>query len=527
MRPIKPERAVARVESAKTSLYTYQRKIWDMRKLVAGDQSVLTGVDLASTDDGQDAYYGGFPEWHDVVLTDVSSGRSNRILQHVRTLAMQTVYKFPDVEFEDLDADIASVNAEYLKARLGPPPKGCGAKDHMRMALIDYIVGGPGWVFVGVSEKKPVVRWCDSLRMVWDPTARQFADCTWVCADYTNTLDYWTKIYGKGPFKSLLEGAEEEVLDKPIVLSHYYDVDGNFMVFRSKDGVLDKTPVFKGRNPYVLDEVYVLPFESVAFMTLPSVRLPIGLVEQMLPSQIALWEAEKRIRDDIVSGRGLREFEEGSYSDEQIEKWERGDTDYLVRRMGSQPMQIHPATPPDPAVINWASFQDKQMVAMSGANPYASGGPVTGIQYAAEVNAIQSSSSLMANNIARDNADFWQRVVQKVLTFGKIFDDNPITLRVADYSLEFGEEYPIAQFLSPDAIVRVREDSTTFKPRDQAIQEASMVLEASLKVAGMFPSATAKAFEKFLRAVGERNVSEWMQVAQPQSVPETGTEDML
>lgn len=529
MKSIKPERAVYRITSAKSSLYSYQKKIWEMRKIVAGDQSVLTGVDISSTDDGQDAYYGGFPEWHDVVLTDVVSGRSNRILQHVRTLAMQTIYRFPDVEFEDLEPEIAAVNAQYLKYRLGPIPHGCNAKDHMRLALIDYLVGGPGWVFVGASEGKPVVRWCDSLRMFWDPTARQLSDCQWAAVEYTNTLEYWSRVYGPSKFKHLVHDKESEnVLDRPVTLMHYYDTDGNFMVFLVKDGEIDEKPIFKGENQYIVNDVYVLPFESVSFMTLPSVRLPIGLVEQMLPNQIALWEAEKRMRDDISSGRGFKEFEEGSYSDEQIEKWERGDTDYLVRRSGSQPMHTHPPTPPDGAVINWAQLQDKQMIAMSGADPYAAGSPVEGVQYAAEVNAIKSSSSLMAGNIAKDNAEFWQRVVKKVLAFGKLFDRNKMNLVIGDYRLEFNDEYPISQFLEPDAPITVREDSTTFKPKEMAVNEALMLLDASMKVAGMFPGAMAKAFEKFLRAIGERNVSEWMEAPKtPEMMQDVSTENTL
>lgn len=124
------------------------------------------------------------------------------------------------------------------------------------------------------------------------------------------------------------------VLDQPIELEFYYDVNdeaGNYMVFiKTGDHSWVAEPILKAKNPCSFEiageRVPFLPGESMFFMALPSVRMPIGVAENTLPSQLAVWRADRMARDIIDRGAGFYTVVKGSVKPEERQKFEKGET---------------------------------------------------------------------------------------------------------------------------------------------------------------------------------------------------------
>lgn len=522
------ELVLSRLRGAQ-GLEQFRKKVYDLRRIVAGDLSPLTPAPVADEDNPQQTTQPQtLSEFCDFIVTYYHEGRSNKILQAIKTLLMQTSLNFPEIEFQDLSPNLAALNAQYCKVRLGESPLGCNARDHMRLALLDYMISGIGWVKVCVRNDQPVVMSCDSLDMTWDRSVRLPTDIRWASCRYREPLGTWVSMFGPQNFKDL----EGDVLatDHLVELEWYYDIEGpagHWYVVRTDNQEI----VHRGTNPYWFEvngqtQIPYLPYEPMYYMALPSHRVPIGIVEMMLPNQIALWEAEDNIRTTIQRGAPFYQVAEGSLDPEEEKRFEDGDIGTLVKyRPNGTPIAPVPGIQVSSDLIRWRDMHNNELPGQSGANPYAAGAPVAGVSYAAEVNAIQGNAGLVAGNIAKDSSAFWQRATKKFLAAARLYDDQPIRLRVDQVDLYFNEQNPISQFVVPDAEIIVSETSMNFRPREQKILSAYNELKTALEVAQLFPKAPALAFERYLRAIGEQNVSDWLEQpapAQPQQAAAAG-----
>lgn len=523
------ERAKNRMDLAERGLDEYKDKIHRLRNLLAGNPDALIvkgGADDPSEQEVKRAFTTKRPG---IFVTDIDSGRDNELLRAIRTLVMQTSYHFPEIEFPDLDFEEATVHSEYLRQRLGEAPIGCDAVEVMQRALYDFLTGGFGWSWIGMQSAKPTIWHVDTLDCKWDQTAPTVRQARWWSTTFRSSLSAWQSMFGPRAFDKYItsKAAQKDAPDQPVELEYYYDIEGSegtfLVLFRTGETDVDMTPVFRSKNPcfwdYAGQRVPFLPAESLFFMEIPSARFPISLVEQMLPSQIALWENSKTIRQ-IVDCPAYDEIEEGSLDAKQLQNFEDGEVGgYVIRKKGSTPIISHPARDIPNALLEWDNQNRQRITGQSGANPYASGAPVEGTNYAAEVNAIQNSAGLMAGTIAKLNAGFWIRTVRKFLAKGAAFDEWPLIVRYEKTDLKFDETDPIRTYLKPDTRIVIREDSMQFLDQQTKLAMAAKDVEIAASVG---PEALAESYKDYLKAGGKRDIEKYLPQAQPVPAPTPG-----
>ena len=380
----------------------FKRKAHAMRKVTAGDWSMFGDSAAANNPDAKaplkpDGLY-------DILVMDVNEGKSNLIFQAVRTLTMQCTVQFPDITFPDIETEESDVNQLYLNARLGPKPRGCSAMDEMRLALLDYMISGIGWVWCGVRNGAPVVQCVDTLDMYWDCDAKLLTGIRWQAAAFHRPCSEWVKEFG-----AAYGDNDPDDPDEIETVLFYFDCDGKVGTYAAFkfDGQGLGDPIEVTPNPHFMtvdgERAPFLPIEPMYFMALPSVKFPMSLVEAMLAPAISYRQSEDYINQVTKMGKPFYDIEEGQLSEDERKNLEEGNYGAIVmRKIGSPAISIKPGMEIPGAVMNWMTINKQEIVANSGANPYASGNKVEGVTYAAEVNAIQNSAGLMAATISRD-----------------------------------------------------------------------------------------------------------------------------
>lgn len=494
----------------------------DLRKLVAGDLSPVSmehqeqrADDVEEFDVTRVVAIDDL-DYYDILTTDFTSGRTNKLLQSLKTLCFQTAYQIPDVTIEDGDPIESMAIQAYLRVRLGNRPRGCEWAPTLRLGLWEYLIGAIGWNAVKFDENGRVVMdHMDALDVSFDMSARLPQNIKWYSHRCRQPLWVWLKMYGAKPFKDLLDGNTN--YDKRVTLEYYYDIEGeagNHVVFRGDR--LEEKPIFSGENPFYLeDNGKRYPFlnaQPLSFMSLPSVRFPVSLAQMMLPHQLACWLSERYMLDTLERGAPFYETEKGSLAPAAMKEFKDGKIGAIVERNpGSAPVIQHPPMEIPSSIVQFYQQNDSDLTGMAGVNPYASGERVEGVSYAAEVNAIQGNSDLTASTIAKDVASFAQRMVKIYLATAALYDDNPVTIRVGETELSFGPDMPISMFIRPDMDLMVSEDSMKFMSELDRVQLARAGLQDAMSVAQIAPQAPLKAYEKLLRVSGEKDIAKWLE----------------
>lgn len=503
-----------------------RRKIHNLRRVVAGDVSPLGGAEQrADGEDGPDfaSQASMLDDLYEILVADFDEGRSNKMLQSTRTLLMQTCFTSPTVDFEDLDDIDAALHGLYLKARLGPRPRGCAAMDQMRLALLDYLVGAVGWSFIALEGGIPVVRCVDALDVTWDTSVKLLPDVRWASVRIREPVWKWVEIYGTRKMASVLTELSTpsgDVDDALLSVEHYYDVEGEkgrYVVWPRVGGELADKPLEVSENPYTSSadgfERPFLPLDPCYHLSMPSVKFPVSFVEMMLPNQVAVWESEKYMREVVQRGKPFYEAEEGALGDDALSELMAGENGALVvRRKGSAPI-VRQAGLEIPATLDgYHRYNTQEITSNGGADP-SQLGRVTEAEFATQVAQVQQNSSLTAGMVAKDHTAHWERTIRKYLAAAVLYDDMPLTVVLDGTKVEFGPANPIGRFLAPDADVAIREDATQFAPKDAAIQRAAADLQVAMSVAQAFPNAVKEAYAAYLKAVGVRNPGKWLEAS--------------
>ena len=327
-------------------------------------------------------------QFFDLLITDIEVGRSNDLLQAVRTFSQQVAYTRADIEIEGLDPMLSGINSMYIADRW----KRCQAVDQSKRALIDYLSGGYGWAHMCLRDGYPVMEMVDTLRMVWDLTASIPALVEWAAVALDLPLWKWRKLFGEEGFLDLKNASK----DSPVEVTFYFDLgagdgEGTFCAWRTSNGEpVQEEPVKVGKNPYHMGGKAVLPFRSMYYFSMPSVIFPVSVAELALPNQIAVWEGEKVAKDIIGRGSPFYEVEENAMDEDQRQRFEDGDIAAIVeRKAGTGPVISHPAMEIPQSLDYWIQQNRKAIIGLTGMDPYANGQRVEGIKFAAESNAIQ------------------------------------------------------------------------------------------------------------------------------------------
>ncbi len=515
----------ARIRHAEAVLEPFKRKVYSNRKLVAGDFSSILDAPAAAADGPEDQKK--LAEFYDFIVNSYDEAYTNRILQHVKQVLMQVTFASPEVEFEDLKFEEAAVNSGWVKQRLAEAPLGCGAKDEMRLGLLDYITGGIGWSGVCITRDYPVLRVNDSLDMKWDVHAPTLSKIKWASCTYREPLYYWISVFGAKAFTEYLS-KDAVQLDQILALEYYYDIDtarnGSFYVFIRGDNVegINQKPVYSGDNPHYFNvhgrRVPFIPHDPIFFLALPSVRQPISMVELMLPAQVALWKQERYENLVVERGAPFYQGKKGTLKGEALENFQRGETGAYVE-FDESPVLPAQGIQLDASLGERRSYYERAFTSAAGTNPYANGVTQEGTDFAAEVNQIASMSGLTTAYVSRDHAAWWERSVRKFIAVGALNDDMPCSIQVGDVQLDFDAYKPVKMFLRPLADLVISEETTQFQPKAARVADAVKDMEIAAQVQAIFPNALAKAYENYLRARGEKNIAQYLQPPDPAQTP--------
>ena len=511
-------RARTRLTESSTAQEKLKKKVYQLRRLVAGDQSMFGGAGVESEDNDS----GRIDDLYDFIVNSIAAGRSNRLLEGVKTLLMQASFKFPEIEFEDLGAELAAVNSGMCKVLLGDRPKGCAALDQMKRAMLDYIVGGMGWSRLGFDPytDRPWIKFADTLDMSWDQRVHLPTDIRWASCLVRETAGFWAEYFGDAKIAKL-RGNKFDT-DSVLGMQFYYDLDsqkgrGTHYVFYAGEAGEPMVLVHEEKNPFFYTneegvEVPFLPFEPMYFLALPSTRSPVGIVEMMMADQIAIWQSEDVLGKTAARMTPHYMAEEGALSDEVRKRWERGEVGELITfKTGKTPPTVAQPGDVSASLLQRLQYHERRIVAQAGQNPYISGSPVSGTKYASEVQEISRQSRLTVDTVSKDNAVFWVRTVRKFLMAVSTYGDFPLTVRYDGVPISFDAANPVKNLIVPDADIVIREDTTVFKPKSERVQEAMMKLQVAQSLAQMYPNALKLAFEDVLRAMGEQNIATWME----------------
>ena len=528
--PTKTDLIYSRLSKQK-DLDSYRKKVHKLRMLLAGDISGLN-YGRPQKAEGDEVLKPSLDRkgFFDVNVTDIEEGRSNRLLQAVKAILFQVSHNYPDISLEDCDQTIATLTKAYLQVRLGPSPRGCNATDHMKRSLGEALVGSMGWSNVGFNALGyPVVTSVDALDVSWDQQCRVAQEARWASVRVRRPYHEWKEIYkGSRVFDEIVGKLGDEGYDKVIEVEEYCDVEGELgtrACFVSVDGAVHEKPIEVTENPFFYEvdgyKQPFLPLDPITFLHIPSVRYALSETEMMLPSQIAIWGAERAIRDTVAAGVPFWDVVEGAYDTDQMERFEDGDVGSVIKRKdASMPPAQRQAGLEIPATLReHLQYHDSNIVAESGVNPYALGDTAAGTQYAAEVNAIQGAAGLTAGVIQKAHTAHWERTITKFPAVCKQYDDMPIHLRYDDVKLMFDASDPIRGYLEPDARVTVREDSLSFAPKAQGIAMAKDELAVAQGMAQQFPMAVQQAYEQYLTATGKKNTQKWLEQPEMNSLP--------
>lgn len=476
-----------------------KRKIHRMRRLFVGDWSAITG-DGGQIDPAQHLWKNDADdEWYDVQVSQYYEGQNNRLLETLKTLVQGIAYRQPQVEFKDVDPNLASLNAQYLEKRF----RQNGGANHMIMALWDCIITGIGCAWLGVRGGIPVVEYRDVLDIDIDPTVRLIHDAEWVACKIRMPLWKAIDTYGDKVLK-VSELDVDENQNAIVTLVEWWDVvdEGSYLTFYRHGDEFHLIQEWEEGNPFGF-----LPAEFMTMFELPSLHLPVGAVEQMLPAQVALMEAEATHRLATKRFLPFYEIRKGALDAEALKRFQEGEIGAIVDTDTGNDINPKVAGEPSQNLFNWIVHNEQRLVSNAGTSPYASAGVVPGTQFASEVNAIQGQAGLTAAWVARAFAEFYSNVYSKFLAIGRDFDTQPITLVFEGIEVEFSGQNPVSEFLVPEKEMVVFEDSMKFKTQEQMILESTQNLTVASQFAQIFPGMLPYELENWYRARGVQNVS--------------------
>lgn len=514
-----------------------RRKTHRLRRLVSGDISALDdgaegsmgGALSSSQESMMQPYYRADTDpliFYDILVQDIEEGRSNKLFTGVRTLIFQTANTFPQIEFSGLTSKLGTINSLYCAERM----KRCAARHNVRLALADYIISGLGCTMVCLKDDYPTVMWLNILDVCWDLTAKLPTDIKWGAVRFTQPLRVWLDLYSDGRKyntswlkEQVTSGREDIGMDRPVSLWWYFDTEGKqgtHAVYPAMGEEIDDTAIYVGSNPYEMaPNEPMLPFEFMGSLPLPGVKMPPSIVEMMVPAQIAIWNADSYVREVLEKGKPFYEMQDDGYDPKNVASWLDSVVGTVLRRKkNAEGIRVLPAMELSNTVMRYREQNDSELTAQSGSSPYTNGDRVEGVEYAAEVQAIQGNSGLVAGALAKDQAEYWQRLASKFLAVGAKFDDMPCALQFdEDVLLSFDKQNPIREYLKPDAEVTVEEDTLQFQPKLQRIQQSTSLLGlfSAPEMVQRWPNAQKRAAESVLKSAGIKNIDDWLQEAAP------------
>jgi len=508
-------------------LRPYKISMHNHRKMVYGDLG-LVGTELLLRDINdrpeERAAFGGdlFPDVHQ---QEYELARSNYLMEQVWTLMKQCAYQVPDIEVTGVHEDEEAFMREYLKVRLSNSPRGCNAARSMKLALWDCLVSGVGFVGIGCKYDRPYIEYHDWRRVVWDPFASTFNDSKRIAV--LSRMEVWraVEIWGSAKFEDLLD--DDKLPLKPretVEIAYYYDCrddEGFYGVFRA-DRIThtDIEWLESGPNPFFSEidgyRQARLPVIEVELFNLPGSTCPVSLTQMMAPAQAMLATLEQRLYNQNNASAGFWDIDAAAYDPSELEKFSTGKTgEQVMRKTGSPPQWISGGEIQQ-MTIYLLNMYKQQLMGSGGANPYATGNKVEGVNYAAEVNAIQANANLTAMNVSKCHAEHWVRVAQAFLDYAVHIEESPLALPMGNDQIVInqGRDTFLRDLVNLTGTFQVAESTVMFENRQQRLDEAIQAFQLAIQAAAIAPGSAALAYRKVLAALGTRSIDAHFEMPQ-------------
>lgn len=529
--------------------------IASLEEIINGDFSSIDNVSMHQAaeveNDAEHKAINPNPDLHPKTLAMAwESFQDNDLVKGLRIVSQNTMFGIPAPVFDHIDPEDAKIQTEYLRERLwGTAPIGADFHDDAKIIGLQALICGVGAARLEMrhvlhSEGQllvPGACYQDIKSTWWDP--RQSPDRSkWVAFEVYRRKSEIIKLWGTDGYAKCVEETNQPAIrqdedpDPVVRLFEYFDCEGpngTWAVFCAR-GLFDvlTEPLHYEANWFTVEKAGLtlpaLPVEFLTYFMLPGAAQPSSIVNLGLRAQSDVWQAQRRLRDEMAF-RLIRIVDE-----EQIHEDDRS----LLRTNIKKPVTVRRGAAngnPDRPAIAYvkpdAGVSDVNMQLITagkseiqstlGYSPYDAGQPGD-VKFAMETSAIVNRANGQQTSIVAANAIWYGRLVQKFLGLGKKRDDAPVSFFVDGIPYNFGrnaEDGPIAAYLRTDGTVLVREDDLQYRTRQA---ETSIAAEL-YKLLGADPSFNRqKLGEDILKAAGRTDIESYLAVPQAPVQPMEG-----
>lgn len=468
-----------------------------------------------------------FPDFGDITVKFQEIGRSRRIINNQLLTLARVMYADPEPEFPQVDKFTAEARKQFYMERY----KGQGYGDgywgsHHVSAFLDADGLGAGFVQLGLRTNRKTgyqhvhASFQPLLLTIWDRHARDprhargIIFCKYVALDIAEDIWGYKKVHSGNHIRKLNDNYESTDLDVVRVFEYYdlgYGLKG--------DPTMAVIPSDFGQEPWTREEnsFECLPFSAMVSEIVPGQRRPIGRISRQMDNQEMLNQIEKQIKA-ISKKAGVDIVDMKYLSDEDVKRYNNGDTNILIRMKdappGTNPWIRIQAQEAAATLMEMKGSYERLMSESSGVNDFDRGTLSTEKRTATENQLLDKRSSEGGAMVERAAAQFHIMTCEKALHIAKGWDRDPITLDL------FGINLPVNVPGNPNSFIdgfleepsRIVISPESLKAQDvkaKKAEELALYKEALGDLVGttLDPITYTKAI---LEKVGEKDPDSWL-----------------
>ncbi|MFA7347347.1 MAG: hypothetical protein WCZ86_06275 [Desulfurivibrionaceae bacterium] len=489
-----------------------------------------------------------------------SKGVINRLEQSLGIVLQQIAFKAPDPQVTGGDGPmVVAAIEEYLKDCIGDQVNNSDAIAETNASCRDFLVYGVCGTLVAIVNGKPGLRSVDPVReMLWDPDAKEPRFSEWIAHVENSTWPELKKNYAEDG-GGLIEGTITETYDAlrvsiegsgvagthadtdyhgaKVITLNVYDELGNLTVLiknlATTGGSAEGWGVlFHGPSDFVHTDKHgfvrkFLPVRVTNDEKWQWASGPTSPALRVSPFQSALSRVDRAWEEISANNRGGWFVRPEGYAPGAVDDFMKGRRGHLIAESDeAQPPVWLQGAVPEEADIMLKDHLEMAMAKASGADPYASGGKVEGIKYAAEVNQISRSSGIATSGISSRWAEHWRKLFWTIIAVGRQFDKRELTIaiggsarmRIAPGMIENGTG-TVSDILDPTVDITVAEESMRFRSKDEQLQFAGVMLDKALQLAAYFPNSLKLCYENWLSVAGMKDITAHLAPPAPVMAP--------
>jgi len=461
---------------------------------------------------------GSFPDFPEITVQYLKTGRSRRILNSQFTGLARVMSVDPEPEFPQVDKYTGEVRKQYYLNRWR---EGNFAEAHAS-AYMDGDGLGYGFVHWGLETnpktdyQRTTCEYSPAVLTLWDRQATDPGRARWVCFVKYLAIDQAASLFGwktaKKYRRQMSENGNFPV--ECVRLFEYYDTGYGPKGTPTRAVIpadLGSEPILIEDNPFER-----LPFSYMMYFTAPGMKRATGRIVMQMSTQEGLNDIEAHLRKvlksptfDIVdvtqlNTDDLRRVNAGDYNVKVRLDTPRPDAPPYIRVPGAEVAQT---------ILALRDMYERQFNADSGTTDFDRGNLTTEKRTLGENQLLDSRSQNQQAWGAVQAVKMHQRSVETCLSIAKEYDRDPMLVDI------FGQNVPIndpaeprswlSAFLEEPSNILISDQQ--LRARDQDAQRQKRMAELD----SLFPLVQAgyinpqKWTEEKLKAAGEQDPQDW------------------